>query len=258
MPEHNHEFARRIQLALLTRADNIDVQRLADVTSLSPRVAADALERLEIDDLVEGRWHEGVRYYHLTPEGLRQAHDDLGLHPAAAGRTALTKFTASTRMTLNELMADALGIQLAEPAAPGQLYLVDVDGTVALRDETRPDVRSPFDWARVGEDLPNRPVISIVQALDAAGHRIIYVSGRSCECRTSTGAWLAEHVGVPGEALLMRTAGDYRRDTIVKRELYERFVVPKRVTAVLDDRASVVAMWRELGLTVLQCAEGAF
>ena len=257
MPEHNHDFAWRIKLALLTRADNLDTGRLADVTGISPGIAADTLEQLEIEDLAEGRWRGDVRYYHLTPAGLRQAHEDLGLQPAPAGRPPLTKFP-TTRMTLNELMADALGIQLAEPADPGQLYLVDIDGTVAHRDETRPDVRRPFDWTRVGEDLPNRPVISIVQALDAAGHRVIYVTGRSGECRAATGAWLAAHVGVPGEALLMRTPGDYRLATVVKQELYERYVAPQPDTAGLDDQASVVAMWRELGLTVLQCAEGAF
>lgn len=42
-------------------------------------------------------------------------------------------------------------------------------------------------------------------------------------------------------------------------ELYERYVQPiGSVTAVLDDRARVVAMWRALGLTVLQVAEGNF
>lgn len=254
--DHEHEFVRRIKLALLTGAGNLDTRRLADVTGISPGIVTDALTRLEVEDLAEGRWREGVRCYQLTPAGLRQAHEDLGLEPAPLNTTALTRHPTITRATLTQLMGDALGIVFAEPAAPGQLYLVDLDGTVALRDQNRPDVRAPFDWPRVGEDLPNRPVISIVQALDQAGHRIIYVTGRSSECRTESGTWLATHVGVPGEALLMRTAGDYRPATVVKRELYETFIAPQPVTAVLEDHAPVVAMWRELGLTVLQCAEG--
>ncbi|WP_199485389.1 phosphatase domain-containing protein [Actinomadura craniellae] len=136
----------------------------------------------------------------------------------------------------------------------GEVFLVDIDGTVALMDD-----RSPFEWHRVGEDAPNVPVVSVVRALAAAGHRIIYMSGRSEECRAATGVWIAQHIGVPGEALYMRRARDNRPDEVVKRELYERWVAPvHEVTAVLDDRAKVVAMWRALGLTVLQVAEGDF
>ncbi|HEV7934970.1 MAG TPA: hypothetical protein VGP70_22005 [Actinomadura sp.] len=147
------------------------------------------------------------------------------------------------------------------PAAAQQpgVFLVDLDGTVALRDETAPGCRSPYDWSRVGEDLPNTPVITIVQALAAAGHHIVYMSGRSEECRAATSAWIAEHIGVAGEALHMRATGDHRPDQVVKRELYKRRVKPRyTVTAVLDDRAKVVRMWRELGLTVLQVADGDF
>ena len=145
--------------------------------------------------------------------------------------------------------------------APGDagLFLVDLDGTVALRQDTD-DTRSPYDWDRVGEDIPHTPVVTVVRALAAAGHRVIYLSGRSDECRAATGVWIAAHIGVPGESLLMRPAGDRRPDYQVKRALYERFVEPVGpVTAVLDDRASVVRMWREdLGLTVLQVDEGNF
>jgi hypothetical protein len=147
------------------------------------------------------------------------------------------------------------------PAAARQpgVFLVDLDGTVALRDETAPGCRSPYDWSRVGEDLPNTPVITIVQALAAAGHHIVYMSGRSEECRAATNAWIAEHIGVAGEALHMRATGDHRPDQVVKRELYKRRVKPRyTVTAVLDDRAKVVRMWRQLGLTVLQVADGDF
>lgn len=151
---------------------------------------------------------------------------------------------------------------MSDTPAAGQrpgVFLVDLDGTVALRDETVPGCRSPYDWSRVGEDLPNTPVITVVQALATAGHRIVYMSGRSEECRAATGAWIAQHIGVAGEALHMRAHRDHRPDDVVKRELYERHIKPRyTLTAVLDDRAKVVRMWRELGLTVLQVADGDF
>lgn len=147
----------------------------------------------------------------------------------------------------------------AAPADPRKVFLVDIDGTVALRDEDSPKCRGPFDWRRVGEDIPNEPVIAVVRAIAAAGHPIIYMSGRSEECRAATSVWIAEHVRVPGVALLMRPRGDSRPDDVVKRLLYRRMIKPNyEVVAVLDDRDRVVRMWRDLGLTVLQVAEGDF
>jgi len=132
--------------------------------------------------------------------------------------------------------------------------IVDIDGTVAVRGD-----RSPYDESRVGWDAPNKPVIAVVEALHAAGHAIVFVTGRTSRCRTDTRKWLEAHVPVPQELLLMRRVGDQRPDQTVKRELYARSIRPRyRVLCVLDDRDRVVEMWRGLGLTVFQVAEGNF
>lgn len=136
-------------------------------------------------------------------------------------------------------------------------WIVDIDGTLALRGD-----RSPFDWARVGEDLPNGPVITVVRALISSGQEVRYMSGRMEQCRDATLAWLRQHVEsttLPAD-LWMRADGDMRPDQIVKRELFEKRVQGVyEVEGVIDDRDKVVRMWRdELGLTVLQCADGDF
>ena len=132
--------------------------------------------------------------------------------------------------------------------------LVDIDGTVALING-----RSPYDVTRVHEDLPNAPVIAAVQAMHAAGHRIVFCSGRTDDCRDATQEWLAAHVGVPYEGLFMRVTGDSRRDSVVKREIFDREIRTRyRIVGVFDDREQVVRMWRALGLTVFQVAEGNF
>jgi hypothetical protein len=56
----------------------------------------------------------------------------------------------------------------------------------------------------------------------------------------------------------MRGNGDNRADTVVKREIYQMYFADADVFGVIDDRASVVTMWRRLGLTVVQVAEGNF
>jgi predicted kinase len=131
--------------------------------------------------------------------------------------------------------------------------LVDIDGTVALK-----GARSPFDETRVHEDRPNLPVISVVRALAEQEYWVVFVSGRTAGCRAATERWLAEHVGVQFD-LYMRAEGDTRKDSIVKREIFDEHIRDQYdVTCVIDDRNQVVSMWRSLGLTVLQCAEGDF
>ncbi len=135
-----------------------------------------------------------------------------------------------------------------------EAVLVDIDGTVALMDG-----RSPYDMTRVSQDRPNRAVITAVRAMHAFGHHIVFCSGRTDDSRADTERWLATHVGVPYQALFMRKTGDTRKDSIVKAEIFDREIRHRwAVTGVFDDRAQVVRMWRALGLTVFQVAEGNF
>ena len=57
----------------------------------------------------------------------------------------------------------------------------------------------------------------------------------------------------------MRKTGDNRKDCIVKRELFDAHIKDKYyIDFILDDRNQVVNMWRELGFTVMQVADGNF
>jgi predicted kinase len=134
------------------------------------------------------------------------------------------------------------------------VVLVDIDGTTALMNG-----RGPFEWHRVGEDLPNQPVIDAVRALWAAGNDIIFCSGRDAVCRPETEEWIDKFIKIPYEALFMRPEKDNRKDSIVKREIFDNEIRGRwRVVGVFDDRDQVVRMWRSLGLTVFQVAEGKF
>lgn len=134
-----------------------------------------------------------------------------------------------------------------------EAILVDIDGTLAKMTK-----RGPFDWARVGEDEPVERIVELVNLYWSAGKAIIVMSGRDSVCREQTIEWLNKHE-VPFDALFMRQAGDVRKDNIVKHELFWAHVAPwYNVQAVIDDRNQVVKMWREIGLTCLQVAEGDF
>lgn len=139
-----------------------------------------------------------------------------------------------------------------------QAIICDIDGTLAHHG---PQGREFNDYQRVGEDVPNRPILTLLSSLAVwPAYDILLVSGREDVgyCRSLTELWLKSYV-VPYHRLFMRGPKDHRRDDIVKQEIYERDIKPNwDVLFVIDDRTRVVKMWRSLGLTCLQVAEGDF
>jgi hypothetical protein len=134
-------------------------------------------------------------------------------------------------------------------------WLVDIDGTMTLG----PHQRGPFEWDKVGNDQPNGPVMRLVRALYYDGYEIVFVSGRSEECRGRTENWLWQYFLHRKFEIFMRSAGDYRKDAIIKQEIFDAHIRDNYwVQGVLDDRQQVVDMWREMGLTCLQVAPGDF
>lgn len=130
--------------------------------------------------------------------------------------------------------------------------IIDIDGTVSEKHGGR----NYFEWDKVDKDVENVNICNIIRSLPE-GWSQLFVSGRDSVCYDMTFKWLNDHGLFPNQ-LIMREKGDKRDDTIVKKEIYDKYIKDNyEVTAVFDDRAKVVKMWREeLGLTVLQVAEG--
>lgn len=132
--------------------------------------------------------------------------------------------------------------------------IVDIDGTIASMD----DIRGPFEWHRVHEDRVREEIVALVHGLRHAygDAKILVMSGRDGSARDLTLQWLNNDSGLDYDELWMRAAGDMRKDTIVKRELYFTHVFAQyNVVKVVDDRPSVCRMWRSLGLDVIQVAD---
>lgn len=131
--------------------------------------------------------------------------------------------------------------------------IIDIDGTVAHRTN-----RGPFDYHMVSYDEPDSVVIEVAASLWRAGHKLIFVSARDDSCFNDTYRWLVQYCP-PFVKLHMRATGDFRTDAEVKRDIYDFLIKDEYdVLCVLDDRNSVVDMWREIGLTCLQVAPGDF
>jgi predicted kinase len=240
-------------LGLLAKGLNV----ICDDTNLPQRTARDLArlaKRAAADFYVYDHTHVPLE----TCLERNAARTDKPAVPEAAIRDMHARYIAGRAfpLPLAEDPADATEEGIPYKPRPGtpRAVLVDIDGTVALK-----GARSPFDETRVHEDRPNLPVIEIVRQERAAGQRVIFMSGRTDACRDATEEWLRTHVGVPWEALHMRPAGDTRKDSVVKRELFDTHVRERYdIRRVYDDRDQVVAMWRTLGLTCLAVAEGNF
>ncbi|WP_446030895.1 phosphatase domain-containing protein [Phaeobacter inhibens] len=142
--------------------------------------------------------------------------------------------------------------------------LFDIDGTIAKIDHRRPlVVGEKADWktfnSLMGDDIPNEPIVDLYRALwETKRYELILVSGRGEEFRSVTETWLTWNL-IPFGKLLMRPQGDFRSDVEVKQEILDGLLSEgKTISFVVDDRDSVVAMWRRNNITCLQCAEGDF
>lgn len=142
------------------------------------------------------------------------------------------------------------------PEGKPTAIIVDLDGTLAHMQG-----RGPFEWDRVGEDSLDESVDYLLTCLGGSFYssdKVIILSGRNDVCRSETEEWLSQH-NILYDALFMRSKGDMRKDSIIKRELFDEHIRDHyQVHFILDDRNQVVEMWRDMGLKCFQVAEGDF
>jgi predicted kinase len=251
----SHEHASEQQVTLVQHAavralltDGVDV--ICDDTNLRARyvralfeVAAECGAEAVIEDFTDVPLEvclarDAAREDPVGEQVIRRLHE---------------RFLAGKRPRFDAPQAQATRRYEPDTSLPDAI-LVDVDGTVALTGD-----RSPYDMTRVALDQPNHLVITAIRAMHHAGHAIVYCSGRTDDARQATADWLDTHVGLPYAALHMRAVGDTRKDSVVKREIFDLQIRRNwNVVGVFDDRNQVVRMWRDLGLTVFQVADGNF
>ena len=136
---------------------------------------------------------------------------------------------------------------IIDPHLPHAI-ICDLDGTLALLNG-----RSPYDASRCEHDILNPVVASLIK-----NKLVLLVSGREDKYREQTINFLDKHQ-INYEKLIMRETGDFRKDSIIKKEIFDTQIRGfYNIDFVLDDRNQVVEMWRQLGLICLQVAEGDF
>jgi len=145
-----------------------------------------------------------------------------------------------------------------------QSIIFDIDGTLANIDHRRPILKKdPYNWegffAEMGEDKLNTPITDLYKELmKSEFYECIVVSARPERYRKITENWLIWN-GLEYKQLLLRPNDDARPDSQIKLEMLRILKKQNRKIAfVIDDRQSVVDMWRENGITCLQCADHDF
>lgn len=141
-----------------------------------------------------------------------------------------------------------------------EAVIFDMDGTLAdLTHRLWHIIGYPKNYDAffdaVEQDMPITPMIRLTEIIDKARITILLVSGRPERSRKGTENWLDKH-NVPYQELYMRPDGDFRKDSIVKSQILDHILSEGYdILFTVDDRPSVVAMWRERGITCLHCRE---
>lgn len=143
--------------------------------------------------------------------------------------------------------------------------IFDIDGTLAIIEHRREKLKNGLrkDWdsffMAMEEDQLNIPIKEIYDLFyDSKKYKIVIVSGRPERYREITKSWLRSH-DIFYDNLYMRKDGDRRSDVEVKQDILTHLVSGGYdIVFSIDDRDSVVEMWRKNGITCLQCARGDF
>lgn len=148
-----------------------------------------------------------------------------------------------------------------------KVVISDLDGTIALIDHRKHLIEgSNRNWSAFYKecvhDKANKPVVDTLAAYRRAGYTIIILTGRSDEVEFETRRWLSDN-NVDYDCLFMRHDGDYTPDYVFKPKMLEQIMEKLHLSkddilCVLEDRQSVVDMWRENGYVCFQVAGGNF
>ncbi len=145
-----------------------------------------------------------------------------------------------------------------------KVVICDIDGTIADTKHRAHFVQRPKgekDWLGFFANMEYDPVREDVRKMLIdyynQGFAIVFMSGRPDNYKQQTLEWLEKHILTFAFTVMMRRASDSRDDTIVKKEMLDTYFPDKsKIHCVIDDRPSVIRMWRENGLEVIDVGDG--
>jgi predicted kinase len=241
----NEKFVLRMRDQLVLAALEEGKHVIVDDTNLHPR------HELRLSELVKGKAVlEIVDMTDVTPEVCIER--DLKRQNSVGSKVIWSMFNQFLKPKNEKEIASKL---LDQSDSLPKAIICDLDGTLA-----KMNGRNPFDASKCDEDLVNIPVRNVVQNFYDKGYEIFFFTGREHKFLAPTLTFLEKAFADRLEYKLhMRKTKDMRKDSLIKREMFDDLIDNKYyVEFILDDRNQVVDMWRELGLVCLQVDYGDF
>lgn len=127
--------------------------------------------------------------------------------------------------------------------------VVDMDSTLCFNTSKRPWYGTGSTEAMINDE-ENRNVCELVRQLSDT-YPLILVTGRDKTQRDVTIEWLSKH-NINIQECYFRNINDFRSSKVYKQEQIEKILKDYNIIAIFEDESSVVNMYRNLGLTVLQ------
>lgn len=132
--------------------------------------------------------------------------------------------------------------------------MLDIDGVVAdVRHRLHHLESTPKNWsaffAGAATDPPLPEGVAVAREL-AAGHDIVWLTGRPERLRRVTTQWLRRH-GLPVEPLHMRRNGDFRPARQTKLAVVRALAAEGTVAVVVDDDPAVITALESAGIPTL-------
>ena len=144
---------------------------------------------------------------------------------------------------------------------PGKkIAIFDIDGTIADVDHRLHFIKGTGgkDWdgffGAMDKDTVREGVLQLM-TLTYKDCAIVMVTGRPSNYRYQTEEWLKKN-NINYGRLLMRKAGDYRPDWIVKEEILKNHFNIDEIEVAIDDRPAILTVWRRNKINTIDVGPG--
>jgi len=257
--------------SVIIKALRQDRDVIVDDTNLHPKHIARISEVVEAQAQIDGKEYEweikdfDISLHDAIKRDVKREHS-VGEDVI---RNMYNQFIRPTKKVVNDPLLDAVSWdgngntvitkEAEQRANLPDAVIFDLDGTLALIGD-----RNPYDASQCEYDKLNIPVFNALRMYKNSGYRIIICSGRSEEFVKQTDSWLKKN-GIAPDLFIMRDPeakdenGQRIADDVLKKSMFMNNIMENfNVEVVFDDRQRVVDMWRDLGLTVFQVADGRF
>lgn len=170
---------------------------------------------------------------------------------------------------VGEHVITKMALQYKDYMKGQKVVICDLDGTICDVEHRRHFLTDgpKKDWGSFFKEMDNDTlredvIEQVMAALKEHNAKLIFVSARPEEYRERTMKWFVKQAFELNKVfpsfvtLLMRNDNDSREDSIIKSELYDKYLKNLDIVKVFDDRPRVIRMWRERGLDVVDVGSG--